>query len=85
MTDPVTPSERTISAIINSNQGVAGIYGEIAKVSKDFAKLMHAAATRDANTNALGNLDIFTIKVPSIAEDMLQQIRPYFSAHLKDS
>jgi len=66
-------------------EGLAGIYEEVAKVNRDFAKRMHAAAKRDANVNALVNLDLFAIMVPRVAEDMLQQIKPYFSAHLKDS
>jgi hypothetical protein len=57
----------------------------VAKVNRDFAKLMHAAVKRIAKANALVNLDIFAIMLPRIAEDMVQQIKPYFSAHLKDS
>ncbi len=54
-------------------------------MNRDFARRMHAAAKRDANANALVNLDIFAIMIPRIAEDMLQQIKLYFSAHLKKS
>ncbi len=68
-----------------SLEGLSKIYREVAKVNRDFARRMHAAAKRDANANALVNLDIFAIMVPRIAEDMLQQIKPYFSAHLKES
>ncbi len=68
-----------------SLEGLSRIYGEVAKVNRDFARRMHGAAKRDANANALVNLDIFAIMVPRIAEDMLQQIKPYFSAHLKES
>jgi hypothetical protein len=64
-------------------EGIAGIYAEVEKVNKGFAKRMRAAAQNDANVNALVNLDIFAIMVPRVAEDMLQQIKPYFSAHLK--
>jgi len=68
-----------------SLEGLSRIYEEVAKVNRDFARRMHGAAKRDANANALVNLDIFAIMVPRIAEDMLQQIKPYFSAHLKES
>ncbi len=68
-----------------SLEGLSRIYEEVAKVNRDFARRMHAAAKRDANANALVNLDIFAIMVPRIAEDMLQQIKPYFEAHLNDS
>ncbi len=64
-------------------EGIAGIYAEVEKVNKGFAKRVHAAAQNDANVNALVNLDMFAIMVPRVAEDMLQQIKPYFSAHLK--
>ncbi len=67
-----------------SLDGLARIYGEVAKVNRDFARRMHAAAKRDANANALVNLDIFAIMVPRVAEDMLQQIKPYFAAHLRE-
>jgi len=62
--------------------GLARIYEEVTKVNKDFSRRMHAAAENDANVNALVNLDVFAIMVPRVAEDMLQQIKPYFSAHL---
>ncbi len=63
--------------------GLTRIYEEVAAVNRDFARRIHDAAKSDANANALVNLDIFAIMVPRLAEDMLQQIKPYFAAHLK--
>lgn len=65
-----------------SVDGLARIYADVEKVNKGFVQRMYGAAKNDGNMNALVNLDIFAIMVPRVAEDMLQQLRPYFTAHL---
>ncbi len=65
-----------------SVEGLTRIYAEVEKVNKGFVQRMYGAAKNDGNMNALVNLDIFAIMVPRVAEDMLQQLRPYFMSHL---
>lgn len=65
-----------------SVEGLTRIYADVEKVNKGFVQRMYSAAKNDGNVNALVNLDIFAIMVPRVAEDMLQQLRPYFTAHL---
>lgn len=68
--------------------GLAGlhqIYAKVALVNRDFVLRLHEAATEDADINALMGLDCFATMVPLIAEDMLNGIKPYFSAYLTQS
>jgi hypothetical protein len=62
--------------------GLTRIYAEVAAVNRDFVRRLREAATEDANINALVGLDCFATMVPLIAQDMLKEIRPYFSAYL---
>jgi hypothetical protein len=39
-------------------------------------------AKKDANVNALVNLDCFAQVVPLAMDDLLREIRPYFTAYL---
>ncbi len=39
------------------------------------------AANKDANVNALVNLDCFATAIPMTAEDMLNEIKNYFTAY----
>jgi len=66
-----------------SLNGLAKIYAEVEQVNQDFAQRMHAAAKKDANVNALVNLDCFAKLIPLAAEEMLKEIKPYFAAYLK--
>jgi hypothetical protein len=68
--------------------GLAGlnrIYAEVALVNRDFVRRLREAATEDADINALMGLDCFATMVPLIAENMLKEIKPYFSAYLDQS
>jgi hypothetical protein len=51
-------------------------------VNRDFANRLRDAAKKDANINALVNLDCFAAMVPLVAEDTLKALKPYFSAYL---
>lgn len=62
--------------------GLAKIYAQVGIVNRDFALRLRDAAKKDANVNALVNLDCFAQMVPLAAEDVLREIKPYFSAYL---
>jgi len=65
-----------------SLDGLMQVYAEVGLVNRDFANRLRDAAKKDANINALVNLDCFAAMVPLVAEDTLQAIKPYFSAYL---
>ncbi len=62
--------------------GLSRVYAEVGIVNRDFANRLRDAAKKDANLNALVNLDCFASMVPLVAEDTLNAIKPYFSAYL---
>lgn len=62
--------------------GLAKVYAEVGIVNRDFAIRLRDAAKKDANVNALVNLDCFAQMVPLVAEDVLHTIKAYFSAYL---
>lgn len=66
-----------------SLDGLAAIYSDVGKVNRDFANRMRAAAKKDANVNALVNLDVFASMMTLAVEDTLDRIKPYFSALLE--
>ena len=63
-----------------SLEGLAPIYTDVGKVNRDFAKRMQAAAKKDANVNALVNLDVFASMMTFAAEDTLNRLKPYYAA-----
>jgi hypothetical protein len=63
-----------------SLDGLAPIYTEVGKVNRDFAKRMRAAAKKDANVNALVNLDVFASMMTFAAEDTLARLKPSYKA-----
>ncbi|MDH4162837.1 MAG: hypothetical protein OEW15_09155 [Nitrospirota bacterium] len=65
-----------------SMDGLGAIYAEVGQVNRDFAVRMRAAAKKDANVNALVNLDVFASMMALAVEDTLNKIKPYFSALL---
>jgi hypothetical protein len=67
-----------------SLDGLGAIYSEVGQVNRDFASRMRAAAKKDANVNALVNLDVFASMMTLAAEDTLSRLKPYFSALLKE-
>ncbi|NTW59917.1 MAG: hypothetical protein HGB21_00350 [Nitrospirae bacterium] len=66
-----------------SIDGLGSIYSEVGQVNRDFANRMRAAAKKDANVNALVNLDVFASMMTLAAEDTLKRLKPYFSALLE--
>jgi len=62
--------------------GLTRVYAEVGLVNRDFADRLRDAAKKDANVNALVNLDCFAAMVPLVADDTLKAIRPYFAAYL---
>jgi hypothetical protein len=66
-----------------SLEGLSRVYAEVGIVNRDFAIRLRDAAKKDANINALVNLDCFATMVPLVAEDTLAALKPYFSAYLK--
>jgi hypothetical protein len=67
-----------------SLEGLSRVYSEVSRVNRDFANRLRDAAKKDANINALVNLDVFAAMIPMVAEDTLQAIKPYFSAYFPD-
>jgi hypothetical protein len=65
-----------------SLDGLAAVYTDVGKVNRDFANRMRAAAKKDANVNALVNLDIFASMMALAADETLNRLKPYFSALL---
>lgn len=63
--------------------GLEKIYAEVGQVNRDFARRLAEAAKKDANANALVNLDCFAAMISLSAEEILKEITPYFSAYLK--
>ena len=63
--------------------GLTRVYAEVSIVNRDFANRLRDAAKKDANINALVNLDCFASMIPLVAEDTLKALKPYFSAYLK--
>ncbi len=62
--------------------GLVKVYAKVSIVNRDFALRLRDAAKKDANINALVNLDCFAAMLPLAAEDTLQAIKPYFSSYL---
>jgi hypothetical protein len=66
-----------------SLDGLTKVYTEVGKVNRDFTLRLRVAAKKDANVNALVNLDCFATMVPLAADDTLREIRPYFKSYLE--
>ena len=62
---------------------LAQIYSDVSKANKDFSQRLAAAAEKDANVNALVELDVFASMVQLLAEDAIGELKPYYSAYLK--
>ena len=61
--------------------GLTKVYAEVGIVNRDFADRLRDAAKKDANLNAIVNLDCFAAMVPLVANETLEAIRPYFKAY----
>lgn len=64
-------------------EGLSRIYSDVSIVNRDFAGRLRIAAKKDANVNALVNLDCFASMVPLAAHHTLEEIKPYFSTYLR--
>jgi hypothetical protein len=62
--------------------GLAKIYAQMGIVNRDFALRLQDVEKKDANLHALVNLDCVAQMVPMDAEDVLREIKPFFSAYL---
>ncbi|MFN3740272.1 MAG: DUF6901 family protein [Thermodesulfovibrionales bacterium] len=65
-------------------EGLKKIYRDVSSVNRDFAERLRAASEKDANLNAIVNLDCFANLIPLMIEDTIEEIKPYFSAYFKD-
>jgi hypothetical protein len=63
--------------------GLKKIYTEVNQVNIDFARRLTEAAKKDANVNALVNLNCFAIMIPLTVEKKLKELENYFSVYLK--
>lgn len=62
--------------------GLDAIYQDVGEVNESFAKRLLAAAKKDANVNAMVNLDCLAKMVPFSVEDLLVEMEGYFSGLL---
>jgi hypothetical protein len=62
--------------------GLDAIYQDVGEVNESFAKRLVAAAKKDANVNAMVNLDCLAKMVPFTVEDLLEEMEGYFSGLL---
>lgn len=63
-------------------QGLDAMYQNVGAVNESFAKRLLAAARKDANVNAMVNLDCLAKMVPFSVEELLEEMTPYFDAGL---
>ncbi len=66
-------------------EGLMQAYARVSIVNRDFAVRLRDAAKKDANINALVNLDCFAAMMPFAAEETLRNLKPYFRAYLNTS
>lgn len=64
--------------------GLKDIYKNVSAVNRDFAERLRTASEKDANLNAIVNLDCFANLVPLMIDETIEEIKPYFSAYLKE-
>jgi len=57
------------------------IYSRVGRLNRDFSERVAEAARKDASINALVNLDCFAQMVPLAADEILGELKPYFSAY----
>ncbi len=64
-------------------KGLMEAYAKVSIVNRDFANRLRDAAKKDANINALVNLDCFAAMMPFAAEETIGNLKPYFGAYLQ--
>ncbi len=62
--------------------GLEKIYADVADVNRCFAQRLAEVTKKDANVNALVNLDCYAEMIPLTADDMLGDLESYFTAYL---
>lgn len=62
--------------------GIEAVYADIGEVNESFANRLRAAAEKDANVNAMVNLDCLGKMIPFAVEDLLAEMAGYFSQAL---
>ncbi len=70
---------------IKDLSGLADIYSNVSIVNRDFSERLRAASKKDANLNAIVNLDCFANLIPLTIDETLEELKPYFSAYIKPS
>ena len=63
--------------------GLDAVYEDVGNVNECFAKRLLAAAKKDANVNAMVNLDCLAKMVPFTVEELLEEMDGYFTALLE--
>jgi hypothetical protein len=63
-------------------QGLDTIYQDVGEVNESFSKRLLAAAKKDANVNAMVNLDCLAKMLPFTVEDLLEEMAGYFDTGL---
>jgi hypothetical protein len=64
-------------------QNLKKIYEDISRANRDFAQRLLEAAKKDANINALINLDCLATMIPMTIKSELRERRGYFLAYLE--
>lgn len=65
--------------------GLQAIYDGLHAVNKGMAQRLRAASRQDAIVNAIVLLDVLVTLVPAAIEELLEEIKPAFSALLRDA
>lgn len=65
-----------------SLDGVEKLYANVTEVNRCIAERLRYNADKDANINAVVNLDFFAAMAPMAIEDILEQLKPDFSGYL---
>jgi hypothetical protein len=60
-------------------QGLEAVYADIGEVNESFAGRLRTAAEKDANVNAMVNLDCLGKMIPFAVEDLLLEMEGYFT------
>ncbi len=63
--------------------GLKRIYKDVSAVNRDFCERLRAASEKDANLNAIVNLDCFANLIPLMIKETIEEMKPHFSAYLK--
>ena len=65
-----------------SLEGIEKVYAKVTQVNRCIAERLRHNVEKDANLNALVNLDFFAAMAPMAIEDVVAELEPYFSGYL---